>query len=109
MKYIARPIKSLVVVIKGPEASAGFIPIRSRTKGVTVPKKEAISTTLNKASDTTKASRMSWPTMVLNTNTRRDMANPLSKATKSPLSIRPRLNASSYSLPARDCTTIEDD
>lgn len=56
MKYTARPIKSIVVVIKGPDANAGLNPNLSKTSGMSVPNKEANNTTENKATPTTKAS-----------------------------------------------------
>ena len=43
---------SLVVVMKGPEATAGLIFNWFNTKGVTVPIKEANITTANKESET---------------------------------------------------------
>lgn len=48
-----RPTRSLAVVIKGPEASAGFIPAFSRISGINVPRKDAITTTENNATETT--------------------------------------------------------
>ncbi len=55
-KYIPNPNKSFVVVMKGPDAKAGLNPNRLRIRGVIVPMKDAITTTLNKAKDTTSES-----------------------------------------------------
>lgn len=49
---MASPNKSLVVVIKGPDASAGLKPTLFSNNGVTVPKNDAINTTKNKAIET---------------------------------------------------------
>ena len=56
IKYTASPSKSIVVVIKGPDARAGLNPNLSKTSGIMVPKREARITTENKATPTTKAS-----------------------------------------------------
>ena len=45
----------MVVVMKGPEASAGLNPILCKIKGITVPSKEASNTTENSAVLTTNA------------------------------------------------------
>ena len=50
------PIMSLAVVIKGPDAIAGLTPILSSNSGVTVPIKEAKTTTDNKEKQTTRKS-----------------------------------------------------
>ena len=50
---MVKPSKSLVVVIKGPDASAGLNPKRFNTRGVTVPTNEANTTTLKSATETT--------------------------------------------------------
>ena len=51
-KYIAKAIKSLVVVIKGPDASAGLKFNLSSTIGVIVPSKEDTITIANKETET---------------------------------------------------------
>ena len=48
-------MRSLAVVMKGPEANAGLIPNLSNIKGVKVPIKEAKRTTEKRAIATTKA------------------------------------------------------
>ena len=51
---MASPSKSLVVVINGPDAMAGLNPILFKMSGVTVPIKEAKTTTKKSATDTIK-------------------------------------------------------
>jgi len=48
-------MRSIVVVIKGPEAKAGLNPILSSINGTIVPSREASITTENNAVLTTKA------------------------------------------------------
>lgn len=55
MKYIANAIKSLVVVIKGPDARAGLKLSLSRIIGVIVPRSEESITIENKETDTISA------------------------------------------------------
>ena len=55
-KYTVRPSRSLMVVMKGPDATAGLNPNRSRINGVIVPINEAKTTTLNKAIETIRES-----------------------------------------------------
>ena len=50
---MAKPSKSLVVVMNGPEAKAGLKPNLFKIRGVTVPTKEANITTQKRAIDTT--------------------------------------------------------
>ena len=49
---MVRPSKSLVVVMKGPEARAGLNPNRLIMMGVIVPTKDENKTTQNKAKET---------------------------------------------------------
>ena len=51
-KYTAKPKISLKVVIKGPEAAAGFMSNLSNIIGVMVPESEAKSTTQAREIDT---------------------------------------------------------
>ena len=55
IKYTASPSKSIVVVMKGPDAKAGLKPILSKTRGMIVPNREARITTENRATPTTNA------------------------------------------------------
>jgi hypothetical protein len=55
MKYIAKAIKSLVVVINGPDAKAGLKLSLSKIMGVIVPSKEDNITIENKETDTIRA------------------------------------------------------
>ena len=55
MKYIANAIKSLVVVINGPDARAGLKLSLSNIKGVIVPKSEESITIENRETDTISA------------------------------------------------------
>ena len=100
-KYTAKPNKSLAVVIKGPEAKAGFIPTLSKTKGVIVPITEANKTTKNKALDTTVASFIGCPINNTNKNTMVQMIKALNTATKSTLFNLFQLPSSIPSLLAR--------
>ena len=55
MKYIARAIKSLVVVIKGPEANAGLKFNLFKIIGVIVPNKDETITIEKREKDTMNA------------------------------------------------------
>jgi hypothetical protein len=53
-KYTASPIRSFAVVINGPDATAGLMPIRLSNSGVIVPKTDDMTTTLKRDMETTK-------------------------------------------------------
>jgi hypothetical protein len=97
------------VVIKGPEASAGLNPNRLSTNGVTVPIKDANTTTLNSATETTNESSFSENKRTLAPKTITARKTPLRSATENTFdnlvhnlsSINPGLE--------RLCTISEDD
>jgi hypothetical protein len=81
VKYTAKPSKSFAVVIKGPDATAGFILNLSKMIGVIVPIREASITTDNKAIATTSDNFIFPSIKYENTKTIAPMTKPFKIAT----------------------------
>ena len=103
------PSKSLVVVINGPEASAGLNPKRFNTRGVTVPTNEANTTTLKSATDTTKDNLFSENNNTFAPKTISARKSPLSKATENTLVNRDHNPSSTKPGFDKLCTINDDD
>ena len=101
---------SLVVVIKGPDATAGLIFNWFKTKGVTVPIKDASITTANKESETVMDNMIS----PLSINIEQPKAKiaaikALINATTNTFCRRFHKEVSKPLLSAKDCTIKEED
>ncbi len=96
--------------MKGPDATAGFIPNLSNNKGVTVPINDANTTTENKAKLTVEDKFISSPAInhVLR-KTKAAIISPLSTPVKVDLRQVVNIFLLTDESSAKSCTTIEDD